>query len=55
MSSEPTQPVPEWWQQPQGPKKDDGPQRDRLLPLPLATPHLAIRYLAPKESAFAQA
>ena len=28
MSSEPTQPVPEWWQQPQGPKKDEGPQRD---------------------------
>ena len=29
MSSEPTQPVPEWWQQPQGPKKDEGPQRDQ--------------------------
>jgi hypothetical protein len=28
MSSEPTQPVPQWWQQPQGPKKDEGPQRD---------------------------
>jgi LmeA-like phospholipid-binding len=28
MSSEPTQPVPPWWQQPQGPKKDEGPQRD---------------------------
>jgi len=26
--SEPTQPVPEWWQQPQVPKKDEGPQRD---------------------------
>jgi len=29
MSSEPTQPVPEWWQQPQGPQKDEGPQRDQ--------------------------
>jgi len=28
MSSEPTQPVPQWWQQPQVPKKDEGPQRD---------------------------
>jgi hypothetical protein len=28
MSSEPTQPVPQWWQQPQGPKKDEGSQRD---------------------------
>jgi hypothetical protein len=28
MSSEPTQPVPQWWQQPQGPKKDEGTQRD---------------------------
>ena len=28
MSSEPTQPVPQWWQQPQGPKKDEGAQRD---------------------------
>jgi hypothetical protein len=28
MSSEPTQPVPQWWQQPQGPKKDEGVQRD---------------------------
>jgi LmeA-like phospholipid-binding len=28
MSSEPTQPVPQWWQQPQGPKKDEGPQQD---------------------------
>jgi LmeA-like phospholipid-binding len=26
MSSDPTQPVPEWWQQPQGPKKDRGYQ-----------------------------
>jgi hypothetical protein len=26
MSSDPTQPVPEWWQQPQGPKKDQGYQ-----------------------------
>lgn len=29
MSSEPTQPAPQWWQQPQGPKKDEGSQRDR--------------------------
>ena len=29
MSSDPTQPVPEWWQQPQAPKKDQGPQKDR--------------------------
>ena len=28
MSSEPTQPVPQWWQQPDGPKKDEGPQPD---------------------------
>src|ERR1700751_4867310 len=28
MSSEPTQPVPRWWHQPQGPKKDEGAQRD---------------------------
>ena len=28
MSSEPTQPAPQWWQQPQGPKKDEGPQQD---------------------------
>src|ERR1700758_1261952 len=28
MSSEPTQPVPQWWQQPHGPEKDEGPQRD---------------------------
>ena len=28
MSSDPTQPVPEWWQQPQAPKKDEGPQKD---------------------------
>src|SRR5262249_19117774 len=28
MSSGPTQPVPQWWQQPQGPKKDEGPQQD---------------------------
>jgi len=26
--SEPTQPVPQWWQQPQVPKEDEGPQRD---------------------------
>ncbi len=26
MSSDPTKPVPEWWQQPQGPKKDQGYQ-----------------------------
>ena len=32
MSSEPTQPVPQWWQQPQGPKKDEGPQRDEGYP-----------------------
>src|SRR6266536_129296 len=29
MSSDPTQPVPEWWQQPQAPKKDQGPQKDQ--------------------------
>jgi hypothetical protein len=29
MSSDPTQPVPEWWQQPQAPKKNQGPQKDR--------------------------
>jgi len=29
MSSDPTQPVPEWWQQPQAPKKDQEPQKDR--------------------------
>lgn len=29
MSSDPTQPVPEWWQQPQAPNKDQGPQKDR--------------------------
>jgi len=28
MSSDPTQPVPEWWQQPQAPKKDQEPQKD---------------------------
>jgi len=27
MSSDPTQPVPEWWQQPQVPKQDQGQQR----------------------------
>ena len=32
MSSEPTQPVPQWWQQPQGPKKDEGPQREEGRP-----------------------
>ena len=26
MSSDPTQPVPEWWQQPQAPKKEQAPQ-----------------------------
>src|SRR6266571_644584 len=30
MSSDPSQPVPEWWQQPQAPKKDQGPQKDRV-------------------------
>jgi len=29
MSSDPTQPVPEWWQQPQAPKKEQSPQKDR--------------------------
>jgi LmeA-like phospholipid-binding len=29
MSSDPTQPVPEWWQQPQAPKKEQGRQKDR--------------------------
>ena len=29
MSSDPTQPVPEWWQQPQAPKKDNEPQEDQ--------------------------
>jgi hypothetical protein len=29
MSSDPTQPVPEWWQQPQAPKKEPGGQKDR--------------------------
>lgn len=29
MSSDPTQPVPEWWQQPQAPKKEQTPQKDR--------------------------
>ena len=29
MSSDPTQPAPEWWQQPQAPKKEQGPQKDR--------------------------
>jgi len=29
MSSDPTQPVPEWWQQPQAPKKEQGTQKDR--------------------------
>ena len=29
MSSDPTQPVPEWWQQPQAPKKEQGAQQDR--------------------------
>ena len=28
MSSDQTQPVPEWWQQPQGPKHDQGQRRD---------------------------
>jgi hypothetical protein len=28
MSSDPTQPSPQWWQQPQGPKKDEESQRD---------------------------
>src|SRR5436190_1908296 len=34
MSSDPTQPVPEWWQQPQAPKKDQGPQEDRVPQTP---------------------
>jgi LmeA-like phospholipid-binding len=29
MSSDPTQPVPEWWQQPQAPKKEQGAQKDK--------------------------
>jgi hypothetical protein len=29
MSSDPTKPVPEWWQQPQAPKKEQGAQKDR--------------------------
>src|SRR5215470_10495316 len=29
MSSDPTQPVPEWWQQPQAPKQEQAPQKDR--------------------------
>ena len=29
MSSDPTQPVPEWWQQPQAPMKEPGGQKDR--------------------------
>jgi LmeA-like phospholipid-binding len=29
MSSDPTQPVPEWWQQPQAPKKEQAAQKDR--------------------------
>ena len=29
MSSDPTQPVPEWWQQPQAPKKEQASQKDR--------------------------
>ncbi|HEY3646919.1 MAG TPA: DUF2993 domain-containing protein [Streptosporangiaceae bacterium] len=29
MSSDPTKPVPEWWQQPQAPKKEQGSQKDR--------------------------
>jgi hypothetical protein len=29
MSSDPTRPVPEWWQQPQVPKRDQGNQRDQ--------------------------
>ena len=29
MSSDPTQPAPEWWQQPQAPKKEQEPQKDR--------------------------
>ena len=29
MSSDSTQPVPEWWQQPQTPKKEQGGQKDR--------------------------
>ena len=36
MSSDPTQPVPEWWQQPQAPKKDQGPQKDRVPQTPQA-------------------
>jgi hypothetical protein len=34
MSSDPTQPVPEWWQQPQAPKKDQGPDKDRVPQTP---------------------
>jgi DUF2993 family protein len=34
MSSDPTQPVPEWWQQPQAPKQDQGPQKDRVPQTP---------------------
>jgi hypothetical protein len=34
MSSDPTQPVPEWWQQPQAPKKDQGPQKDQVPQTP---------------------
>jgi hypothetical protein len=29
MSSDPTKPVPEWWQQPQGPKREQGYQDDQ--------------------------
>jgi hypothetical protein len=29
VSSDPTQPVPEWWQQPQAPKQEQAPQKDR--------------------------
>jgi LmeA-like phospholipid-binding len=29
MSSDPTQPEPEWWQRPQAPKKEQGSQKDR--------------------------
>jgi hypothetical protein len=36
MSSDPTQPVPEWWQQPQAPKKEQGPQKDRAPQSPQA-------------------
>ena len=48
MSSDPTQPVPEWWQQPQAPKKDQGPQKDRAPQIP-PTPQ------APQDSQDSQA